>query len=154
MARSETRERRYAFPVAVEWLEGRALETRVPEKEPLRVATPPEFGGAEPTTWSPEDLLVAATASCWAATFLAVAERRGLPVRRLAVDGAGAMGLVDGRLAFTAVELSVRIDTDEGGADAVLAAADRAGSACFVSEALAVPVQVAVHVATDLDRAA
>jgi hypothetical protein len=38
----------YRFPVDVRWLEGKLTLASVPGKEPLEVATPPEFqGGVE-----------------------------------------------------------------------------------------------------------
>lgn len=153
--RTPARERRHRFPVTVEWLDGRLVETRVEGKDPVRVATPPEFGGVAPGVWSPEDLLVAATASCYAVTLVAVAERRGVPLHRLAVDAVGTMALEEGRLCFVGIDLQVAVETDADAVEHVHSAALRAEHGCFVSAALSVPVRVELEVApAGLDRAA
>jgi organic hydroperoxide reductase OsmC/OhrA len=62
MARAKT----YRFPVDVGWAGGRLTQVSVAGKHELRVATPPEFrGGTSSGVWSPEDLFVAAAATCY-----------------------------------------------------------------------------------------
>src|ERR687887_1149736 len=68
----------HRFPVSIEWQEGRLIRASSPGKPDLEVATPPEFKGGIPGVWSPEDLLVAATAGCYTVTLLAVAGRMGI----------------------------------------------------------------------------
>jgi organic hydroperoxide reductase OsmC/OhrA len=63
----------HRFPVSIEWQEGRLTTASSPGKPELEVATPPEFKGGIPGVWSPEDLLVGATAACYTVTLLAVA---------------------------------------------------------------------------------
>jgi len=143
----------YRFPVSVRWLEGRQTEASVHGKPPLHVATPPEFRGGVTGVWSPEDLLVGAAASCYTVTLVAVAERRGVPIRGLTVEGSGLITQRDdGRLGFTLIELLVELDTEPGHEEAAERAAQAAEKGCFVSMALDVPlrvhVQVRVHEAT------
>jgi organic hydroperoxide reductase OsmC/OhrA len=69
----------FQFPVSVRWHGGRLARADSRKKESLEVATPPEFRGGLEGHWSPEDLLVAATASCFVLTLVAVAERRQAP---------------------------------------------------------------------------
>ena len=138
------------FPVSIEWAGGRLVRAAVPGKETIAIATPPEFKGTDLGVWSPEDFLVAAAASCFTVTFLALAERRDLTVHDIAVDGVGRMGLgEDGRLGFLSVDLSAHLVTDPGQEEAVVEAARRAEQGCFVSQALSVPVRLEtlVHVA-------
>ena len=78
----------FRFPAAVVWRGDRLTHVTVPGKHALDVATPPEFSGGLPAVWSPEDLLVTAAASCFAVTFVAVAERSGVALRSLAVNAA------------------------------------------------------------------
>jgi organic hydroperoxide reductase OsmC/OhrA len=82
----------FRFPVSTQWIEGRRVLASVDGKDGIEIATPPEFKGTDVGVWSPEDFLVAAAASCFVVTLLAVAERRGIPVRDVAVDAVGRMG--------------------------------------------------------------
>ena len=137
------------FPGTVEWEGGRRVRASVAGKELIRIATPPEFKGTDPDVWSPEDFLVAATASCFAVTYVAVAEHRGIPVRDVAVDAVGRMGLgEDGRLGFRGVDLTAHLETDPGSEQAAAEAAQRAEESCFVSLALSIPVRLETLVRT------
>jgi organic hydroperoxide reductase OsmC/OhrA len=147
--------RDFRFPVSIGWAGGRLVRATVPGKEPLALATPPEFKGTDVGVWSPEDALVAATASCFSVTYLAVAERRGIPVHDVAVDGVGRMGLgEDGRLGFLGIDLTAHLVTEPGHEEAAVAAAERAEQGCFVSMALAIPVRLETHVRTAAGAAA
>src|ERR671936_1582483 len=85
----------HRFPVSIEWQEGRLIRASSPGKPDLEVATPPEFKGGIPGVWSPEDLLVAATAGCYTVTLLAGSGRLGLdPV---GPEGEGARAVEPGR---------------------------------------------------------
>ena len=137
----------YDFPVSVRWL-GRARTLTTPSgKPPLVVAVPPEFGGPDGCAWSPEDLLVAATASSYAVTLAAVSERRGLPLQALEVHGVGHVEEGPEGLAFIAVELRVEIEADEAWLPAVQEAARQTEERCLVRRALDMPV---LHVALEL----
>ena len=131
------------FPVSVTWVGGRLVRADVAGKETLELATPPEFKGTDEGVWSPEDALVAAAASCFAVTYLAVAERWGVTVHDLAVDGVGRMGIgADRRLGFLGIDLTATIVTDPVQEEAAFEVAKRAENGCFVSAALAIPVGV------------
>jgi organic hydroperoxide reductase OsmC/OhrA len=137
------RARDITFPVSVTWVGGRLVRATAPEKRSIEIATPPEFKGTDIGVWSPEDFLVAAAASCFAVTFLAVAERREIPVHDLALDAVGRMGPGDdGRMGFQSVDLTAHVITDAGLENAAGAAALEAEKACFVSRALSVPVRL------------
>jgi organic hydroperoxide reductase OsmC/OhrA len=138
------RAKHFAFPVGVEWEGGSMTVASVAGKHDLDVATPPEFGGEAEGAWSPEDLLVASAASCFAVTLAAIVRRRTIPLLSLCVDGVGHVGpRDDGRLGFTSIELAVTAETDSAGAVTQLEAAiDRAESGCLVAMALGIPVNV------------
>lgn len=55
---------------------------------PLRVASPPEFGGPG-GIWSPEHMFVAAVSSCLMTTFRAIAEMASLEVVEYSDDASG-----------------------------------------------------------------
>jgi organic hydroperoxide reductase OsmC/OhrA len=119
------------------------------DKPALEVATPAEFRNGLPGYWSPEDMLVAATASCYVLTLRALAHRRGIPLDDLEVTGIGHVTRrADGRFGFVLVELQVSVTTDveyEEAAGAVARAAERG---CIVGRALEVPVEVELSVRT------
>ena len=137
----------YRYRVGVDWEDGRITTVTSPDKPDLMVATPPEFKNGVPGVWSPEDLLVASVASCYAVTLVAVAERRELPLHELQVSGTGHLtARDDGRLGFVAIELTARIATDAAVIEAMQRAAKHAERGCLVSMALDVPVHVEVVV--------
>ena len=53
----------FRYKVGVDWEGDRITKVTSPDKPDLTVATPPEFKSGVAGVWSPEDLLVAATAS-------------------------------------------------------------------------------------------
>jgi organic hydroperoxide reductase OsmC/OhrA len=141
--------REFRFPVTVQLEGGRAARASVVGKPDLLVATPPEFRGDMTGVWSPEDLLVAAAASCFCVTMAAVAERRLIPVHSLLIHGTGQVSeRQDRRLGFTAIELDVRLVTDPGCENAAERACRRAEAQCLVATSLDAPVRVSVSIET------
>lgn len=137
----------HTFPVFVHWVGGRLTRASADDAPELQVATPPVFPGGVAGVWSPEELLVAAAASCFAVTLAAVAERRALPLRALDVSGVGRVGRHDdGRTGFTGVELEASLETDAGCDEAAEQAARAAELRCLIALALDVPVHVRVQV--------
>jgi organic hydroperoxide reductase OsmC/OhrA len=137
------------FPVSVRWRGGRLARAESKDKEPLELATPPEFRGGLAGYWSPEDLLVAAMCSCFTLTLAAVAERREAPLLDATVTATGHMSRRDdSRFGFTVIEVDALLETIPGGEEAVRTAATIAEDRCLVSQALDIPVHVAVAVTT------
>ncbi len=137
----------FRFPVSVQWRGGRLTRASARGKPELEVATPPEFKGGIAGVWSPEDLLVASVASCYTVTLVAVAERRGVPLHGLRVDGTGHVeNRPDGRFGFVAIELHAAVETDADSLAAAEEAAHLAKELCLVSIALDTPVHVEIEV--------
>ena len=139
------------FPVSVRWRGGRLASTATTpsRRGPIEVATPPEFRDGVAGYWSPEDLLVAAVASCFTLTLGAVAERGGAPLLDATVTATGHMShRDDGRYGFFVIEIDASLETIVGGEDTVRRAARVAEKRCIVAQALDVPVHVAVTVKT------
>jgi organic hydroperoxide reductase OsmC/OhrA len=137
------------FPVSVRWRGGRLAHAAAPDKDGLELATPPEFRGGLAGYWSPEDLLVASAASCFALTLAAVAERRDVPLIDATVEATGHMGRRnDGRLGFTVIELDAELETIPGSEEAARRAAATAEERCLITQALDVPVYATVRVRT------
>ena len=137
----------HRFPVDVRWLEGKLTVASVPGKQPLEVATPPEFQGGVEGVWSPEDLFVGAIATCFTVTLISAARRRGVPVRALDVRSFGDVTRrPDGRFGFVGVELVVDLVTDAGYEGEARGAALDAEGSCLVAASLDTPVRVHAHV--------
>jgi organic hydroperoxide reductase OsmC/OhrA len=133
------------FPVSVRWRGGRLTGLSAAGKPDLEVATPPEFRGGVTGVWSPEDLLVASTATCFAVTLVAIAERMDVPLRALEVTGTGHVSKRDdGRFGFVAIELDVALETSPERVETAERAAELAEERCLVSMALDIPVHVAL----------
>ena len=142
------RPKEFHFPVTVEWIGERRVAAHVDGKPPIEVAPPPVFRGTDPSTWSPEDFLVAAAASCLAVTFTGLAARAaGLTYTNLKVDADGIAGeRSDGRFGFTRLLLRLEIETDPADADNARQLADKAEQTCLVSASLDLPVETVVEV--------
>ena len=132
----------FRFPVSVRRRGPQRVQVDAPDVDTIEVSVPPEFHGI-PGHWSPEALLVASAASCYAVTFAALAERRGIPLHGFTVSGTGHVGRRDdGHIGFLAVELTPRIDTEPEFVERAEQTARAAHTACLVANALEVPVGV------------
>ncbi len=139
--------REFRFPVQIDWQGGRRTSVRIDGKQPLAVATPPEFKGTDPHLWSPEDAFVAAAASCLTVTIVALSERERLPLHGLDVRAEGVVGRrEDGRFGFVRIEQHVRVRTGEGYEDAARALVAKSEAGCLVTASLDLPVETTVEV--------
>jgi organic hydroperoxide reductase OsmC/OhrA len=139
----------FRYQVTAETATRRLVAVTSDDKPKLVVASPPEFWDGIRGVWSPEDLLVATVASCYALTLSAIAERRELLVRGLSVTGAGhVLRRADGVFGFALVELAVELTVDAGYEESARRAAQAAESACIVTHALRVPVEVELTIHT------
>jgi organic hydroperoxide reductase OsmC/OhrA len=135
------------FPVSVRWRGGRLATTTSTGKEPIEVATPPEFRGGLAGYWSPEDLLVASVASCFTLTLAAVAEKGEVPLLDATVTATGHLShRDDGRFGFVAIEIDATLETIPSGEQTVRRAARVAEERCLVSQALDIPVHLGLTV--------
>jgi peroxiredoxin-like protein len=105
----------------------------VPE---LPTAPPLEFDGPG-DAWSPEQLLLAAVASCFLLTFRAVAQHSHLDLVSVSIETEGVVDRVDARTRFTEIVLRPRVVVP-GGADThrVRRALEKAEANCIVTASL------------------
>lgn len=144
--RTSVRPKEFHFPLNVEWRGGRRVAALVEGKAPVEIAPPPVFRGTDPGAWSPEDFLVAASASCLAVTFTGLAERAGLDYGSLAVAADGVCGMrPDGRFGFTRIFLRLELETS-GDAARARELAEQAEASCLVSASLDLPVETVIAV--------
>ena len=133
----------FRFPVHVDWEGGRLITATAVGRPELEIATPPEFPGGLAGYWSPEDLLVASAAGCYAVTLAAVAERMGIRLEELQVSGIGHLSRRDdGQFGFVAIELEAFVAVGEDDLARAERAAQRAKERCLVTQALDVPLHV------------
>jgi organic hydroperoxide reductase OsmC/OhrA len=145
--RPTTRPKEYSFPLTVNWLRGRRVAVKVEGKPSCEVAPPTVFKGDDLSAWSPEDLFVAAAASCLAITFTGLAEREGLNYTGLSVEADGVCGMRrDGRFGFTRLQLRFVVETDALDEARARLLAVKADKTCLVSASLDVPVETVINV--------
>jgi organic hydroperoxide reductase OsmC/OhrA len=141
------RPKEFHFPLSVEWIGERRVAAEVEGKPTIEVTPPPVFRGSDPATWSPEDFLVAAAASCLAVTFTGLAARAGLTYTKLKVDGDGVAGTrPDGRFGFTRLLLRLKVETDSADEEPARQLAEQAEEICLVSASLDLPVETEIEV--------
>ena len=133
--------------MSVRWVGGRLTRAAARGKPELEVATPPVFPGGIEGVWSPEDLLVAAAATCFVVTLVAVAEKRELSLLGIEVAASGRLGgREDGRYGFISVELTAAIETLAGSEELAESVARSAERNCLIAASLDVPVDLKVDI--------
>jgi organic hydroperoxide reductase OsmC/OhrA len=143
--RPAVRPKEFHFPLEVAWLGGRRVAARLEGKHAVEIAPPPVFHGVDPSLWSPEDLLVAAAASCLAVTFTGAAARAGLDYTALTVSADGVCGTRDdGRFGFTRLLLTLRVQTRDAAEARRIGA--QAEQSCLVAASLDLPVETVVAI--------
>ncbi len=141
------RVKEFSFPVTVEWLGDTRVATRVDGKSEIVTSSPPEFRGTDATIWSPQDFLVAATASCLATTLQGIAGRRDLPIHSLKVSCDGTVGSrEDGRFGFSRMTGLVEIETEPDHEEQARQIAHEAREKCLVAVSLDFPIEITVEV--------
>jgi peroxiredoxin-like protein len=117
--------------------------------EPFSSAPPADFGGPG-NLWSPETLLVAAVADCFALTFRAIAKSSNLQWTKLLCDADGTLDRADGVIRFTAIDLHVWLvvppETDAERASTVL---EKTEKACLISNSLKVAPALHTYVCSE-----
>ncbi len=97
---------------------------------------PKEFGGSG-EQWSPEDLLVAAVADCFALSFRAIAGMSKFEWTSLDCEVTGTLDKVDRAIQFTALTVNARLvlpaGADEARANRLL---EKAEQTCFITNSL------------------
>jgi organic hydroperoxide reductase OsmC/OhrA len=115
----------------------------------LESNAPKEFGGPG-DKWSPEDLLVAAVADCFALSFRAVAGMsKYTSWKDLSCEVTGELDKADTGVQFVGFKVKARLVVD---ADADVARAEnllkKAKGACFITNSLKAPAELETEVVT------
>ncbi len=132
----------YVCQVGVEWIGRRAGRVEADGSPDLAVSAPPEFSG-DSGMWTPEHLLVAATASCLMTTYLALAELQKLPVTSYVSKAFARLEKVPGEgYRFTEITLAPEIGVASEDLERAQKVLARAEKSCFISNSLRATVQV------------
>ncbi len=138
-----TVENTYLYRASAIWtMRRRGIASAEDVPRTINFSSPPEFQG-EPGLWTPEHLLVASVATCFLATFRAVAENSKLQVVRLEVEAEGVLEKQEGGFRFTRVVVRPRLTiadaADQERAQRLLEKAERA---CLISRSLSSQVEM------------
>ena len=128
----------YQYPVTVRWISGKeGVAESADGLEPLPIAAPPEFGGPK-GEWTPEHMLVAATAACLMTTFLAAAEASQLRVLSYEAPATGLLERADDRRYwFPRIEVRPRVRVaNDADRERALRLLQKAEAACLISRSL------------------
>jgi len=114
----------------------------------IHFSAPPQFGGLE-GRWTPEDLLLAALASCFTTTFRAIAGNSKFEYTDLQVEVEGTVSKAESGYSFREIILrpTVTIPTEEN-RDRALYLLQKTKTACLVSKALETAPSLEPHVET------
>jgi peroxiredoxin-like protein len=133
---------KYDYETKLEWTGERKGSLEGAGLPHLEVSAPPEFAG-EPGRWSPEQLLVGATASCLMTTFLAIAEFSDITLNFFRVKARGRVEKIPGEgYRFTEIHLVPEVGVFPDELEKARRALAKAEKSCFIANSL----RAAVHV--------
>jgi organic hydroperoxide reductase OsmC/OhrA len=143
------------FTASATQIGDRLLRMDATGKPEVEVVTPPEFKGARPDAWSPEELLLGAVATCFELTFQAFAEREGVPIHSLDARADGKVEYERGAgMRFTSIVLDVDLVTDPGREGEAEALAHQAEQRCIIGRSLNAAIDLRVTARSGMDEAA
>ncbi len=133
---------KYEYDVELAWKGERSGTLEAAGLPHLEISAPPEFAG-QPGKWTPEQLLVGATASCLMTTFLAIAELSDITVNFFRVKAKGKLEKIPSEgYRFTEIYLEPEIGVFPDEVEKARRALAKAEKNCFISNS----VRAAVHV--------
>lgn len=128
------------------------VATRADGKPELAVAPPVAFGGTG-KHWSPEELLLAALADCFILTFRAIAKPSELAWESIACRATGTLDRNSTSIYFSAFQLDCTLTlADEAHRSRAQELVNQAKKSCFVSNALATPPALNIHIAGPMEE--
>jgi len=127
-----------------QYAEGSLVTAEIPA---LQVGPPPQFDG-RPGHHSPEDLLLAAVATCHMTTLVALSRRKELPIRSYTAKASGTLEKTKEGLRFTSIGLRVDAVTVRGREAELSSLIELAETHCIVSNTLRLKVELEMNVST------
>ncbi len=120
---------------------------RSPGLPELTTNAPAEYGGPG-DRWSPETLLVAAVADCYALTFRAIARASNLEWQTLTCDVEGTLEKVDRTVRFTGITINAALEAPAGSESRAERILRKAEETCLVTASLSATVTLNATVST------
>lgn len=132
----------YVYNVDLDWTKGRSGTLHSGGLPALEFSAPPEFSG-EAGRWTPEHFLVASVATCFTATFMAIAEFQKLKVCNFKMHAFARLEKVPAEgYRFTEITLVPEIALEQAAVEAALKVISKAEKNCFVAKSLRATIQV------------
>ncbi len=132
----------YVYNIGLDWEKGRSGKIHASGFPSLEFSAPPEFAG-EPGKWTPEHLLLASAATCFTATFMAIAEIQKLAVRSFRINAFARLEKVPAEgYRFTEITLVPEIHVAHDAVGVALKVLEKAERNCFVARSLKATMQV------------
>ncbi|MFW9932310.1 MAG: OsmC family protein [Candidatus Thorarchaeota archaeon] len=98
----------HEYTVRVDWSHGREGSMMIEGKPVVEVAAPPEFNGPEGVI-SPEDLFVAAAASCFMTTFVTFSMKLRFEYKSFSCTAKGTLERVEKGFQFTKMHITANV---------------------------------------------
>ena len=132
----------YLYQLDLDWTGGSSGRLTGEGLPATTISAPVEFHG-EPGQWTPEHMLVAATASCLMTTFMAIAKIQKLEVLSYRSKAFGRLEKVPGEgYRFTEIALTPEIGVAPEAVGIALKVMAKAEQNCFISKSLRAAVKV------------
>lgn len=133
----------YTFEAEARWTGERRGSLQIAGKPDVEFAPPPEFGGP-PGVTTPEDLFVGSALTCYATTFLAMADKVRASFVRFSCAAEATLEKVEGAgLLFTKIVLKPKVRiTDIGEEAPVNRALELAKKYCLVTNSMTCEVSL------------
>jgi len=132
----------YVYNIGLDWNHGRSGNVQAAGLPALEFSAPPEFAG-EAGKWTPEHLLLASAATCFTATFMAIAEIQKLAVQAFHINAFARLEKVPGEgYRFTEITLVPEIHVSHEAVGTALKVVEKAEKNCFVAKSLKATMQV------------
>jgi peroxiredoxin-like protein len=144
MKRETIMETNYSYHASAQWHQHDRGFVELEQGAPrlINFSAPPEFGG-EPGFWTPEHFLLAAVASCFVATFRAVANASKLDFQGIEVAVDGMIEKESGGFRFTKIRVKpVAIVFAEQERERTQRLLEKAEKACLVTRSLSCAVEL------------
>lgn len=138
----------HRYEVSSNWSPGPTGTLTAGPRPNILVGLPPEFDGGD-AWWSPEHLLVAAASSCLMETFLTLARRRGVEIKRWRCEAAGELDKASDGFRFTALRFRVDFQSEPGQREAAEKLLETAKRSCMIANSLKAQAELEIVAARD-----
>ena len=131
----------HEYYVRVDWTHDRVGNMLVEGKQMIEVAAPPECDGPEGVI-SPEDLFVAAAASCFMTTFVTFSKKLRFEYKSFSCIAKGTLERVEKGFQFTKMHIDATVSVEsEDMKKKAERALELAGKYCLVSNSMKCPTE-------------